>query len=41
MGQVDSVLVLCGLPLNLVYGIEGEGHLELGEVFAEARDETF
>ena len=41
MRQVDPILVLGGLPLDLVYGVESEWRFELRQVFAEARDEAF
>ena len=41
MRQVDPILVLGGLPLDLIYGVESEWCFELRQAFAEARDEAF
>ena len=40
MGEVNSVLVLGGLSLDLVNGVEGECCLELREILAETANET-
>ena len=40
MRQVDTILILRGLPLDLVNGVEGEGYFVLREALAEAGKKT-
>ena len=40
VSQVDSVLILCGLPLDLIDCVEGKWSFELREALAEAGDQA-
>ena len=40
MRQVDTILILRGLPLDLVNGVEGEGYFVLREALAKAGEQT-